>query len=182
MAKGYGKKFLNIIGFTSDEDINDDYIDDYIDEYDEPAALPPAQSTSARERRSGFTRFGNGLSNATAQTSEGAEEDDMRIVLLQPLRFEEAETIAKSLLNNKVVVFDLHNCDVEEAMDIVNFVSGAVFALNGSIQKMNDTGAIFVAVPPSVSLENELRGGFEDDDYGPVIADWVNRQHKLGDF
>lgn len=178
MSKGYGKKFLNIIGF-SNEDMDDEYYEGYYDETDD---LPSAQVEPARERRSSFLRSGGGIPALSGQTSTGLKEDDMRIILLQPIRFEEAESIAKSLLNNKVVVFDLHNCDVDEAMDIVNFVSGAIFALGGSIQKMNDTGAIFIAVPPSVSLENELRGGFDNDDYGPVIADWVNRQHNLGDF
>ncbi len=67
----------------------------------------------------------------------------MKIVLLQPMRFEEAQTITRYLLDNRVVVFDLHECQVEEAVNIVNFVSGAIFALNGSIQKINDRGAIF---------------------------------------
>lgn len=105
-----------------------------------------------------------------------------RIVLLQPNRFEEAQNIASYLLDNKVVVFDLQECDVETAINIVNFVSGAIYALNGSIQKINDRGAIFVAVPPSVSMDNELRMGFDDDNYGLHIADWVNRTHSKSEF
>ena len=106
----------------------------------------------------------------------------MRIVLLQPIRLEEAQNISRGLLNGKVMVFDLQSCDVDVAQDIVNFVSGTVFALNGKIQKINDHGSIFVATPPSVGLKNELRGGFDGDDYGPTIAEWVNKKRDKGDF
>ena len=128
----------------------------------------------------------------TAQSRQAAEEavDDyndtrsggMRIVLLQPTSFEEAQTIAEYLLDNKVVVFDLQESDVDTAINIVNFVSGAIFALGGSIQKINDRGAIFVAVPSSVAMDNELRMGLGEDDYGINIADWVNRTHSKSEF
>ena len=111
----------------------------------------------------------------------GYEEQDY--VEEQPAsRFEEAQNIASYLLDNKVVVFDLQECDVDTAINIVNFVSGAIYALNGSIQKINDRGAIFVAVPPSVSMDNELRVGLGEDDYGLNIADWVNRTHSKAEF
>ena len=76
----------------------------------------------------------------------------------------------------------MQECDVDTAINIVNFVSGAIYALNGSIQKINDRGAIFVAVPPTVSMDNELRVGLGDDDYGVNIADWVNRTHTKAEF
>ena len=81
-----------------------------------------------------------------------------------------------------MVVFDLQESDVDTAINIVNFVSGAIFALGGSIQKINDRGAIFVAVPASVAMDNELRVGLGDDDYGINIADWVNRTHSKSEF
>lgn len=174
-----GKKLLDFVGFVDTEEENEAYMDeaydnDYYSSYDEPVAT--------EERRfSPMNRFRSSLPVAAEEASYSGG-DDMKIVLLQPMRFEEAQTITRYLLDNRVVVFDLHECQVEEAVNIVNFVSGAIFALNGSIQKINDQGAIFVAVPPSVSLENELRGSLNDGDYGPTIAEWVNHQRGKGDF
>lgn len=173
-----GKKLLDLVGFVDAEDENaqleDDYHNDYYESYDAPA--------QTEERRfSPVSRFRESFPIAAEEASYSGG-DDMKIVLLQPMRFEEAQTITRYLLDNRVVVFDLHECQVEEAVNIVNFVSGAIFALNGSIQKINDRGAIFVAVPPSVSLENELRGSLNDGDYGPTIAEWVNHQRGKGDF
>lgn len=173
-----GKKLLDLVGFVDAEDENtqleDDYHNDYYESYDAPV--------QTEERRfSPVSRFRESFPIATEEASYSGG-DDMKIVLLQPMRFEEAQTITRYLLDNRVVVFDLHECQVEEAVNIVNFVSGAIFALNGSIQKINDRGAIFVAVPPSVSLENELRGSLNDGDYGPTIAEWVNHQRGKGDF
>lgn len=166
---GFKDKVLNSIRFQEQQD--DIYEEDY--QYEESYEEEP------RQKR--FSGFGF---KASDELEDGYNYDDagMRIVLLQPNRFEEAQTIASNLLKNKVVVFDLHECDVETAINIVNFVSGAIFALNGSIQKINERGAIFVAVPASVAMDNELRESFGVDDYGPTIADWVNRTRVREDF
>lgn len=167
-----GKKFFDVIGFTDNNEY-DEYVDEQeYEEYEDTVHVN-------EKKQSGWSKF---RSLPPAETHQTHLSDDLKIVLLQPMRFEEAQTIARNLLHNKVVVFDLHECDIDVAMDIVNFVSGSIFALGGSIQKVNEKGAIFVAVPPSVSLENELRGGFSDGDYGPTIAEWVNHQRGKGDF
>ncbi len=174
---GIKDKVMNSLGFQDQPEEEYQYEDEY--EYEEPVYEEEPRQKS---------RFGGlGFNRPVEEEPEEDYRDNysgsnMRIVLLQPNRFEEAQNIASYLLDNKVVVFDLQECDVETAINIVNFVSGAIYALNGSIQKINDRGAIFVAVPPSVSMDNELRMGFEDDDYGLNIADWVNRTHTKSEF
>ena len=173
---GFVEKVKNSLGFQ--EQNEDDYqYDDY--QYEEEAYVeePKQQRT--------FPGLGFGRQAEEESVDEYADDQrsgGMRIVLLQPTTFEEAQTITEYLLGNKVVVFDLQESDVDTAINIVNFVSGAIFALGGSIQKINDRGAIFVAVPASVAMDNELRVGLGDDDYGINIADWVNRTHSKSEF
>lgn len=174
---GIKDTLMNSLGFQDQNDDDYQYEDDY--GYDEPEyEEEPKQQTQQKSSMFGFRSSSeNSSSDYNSYSGSG-----MRIVLLQPNRFEEAQNIASYLLDNKVVVFDLQECDVDTAINIVNFVSGAIYALNGSIQKINDRGAIFVAVPPSVSMDNELRMGLGEDDYGLNIADWVNRTHSKAEF
>ncbi|MEE0435931.1 MAG: cell division protein SepF [Peptococcaceae bacterium] len=174
---GLKDSLMHSLGFQDQNDEEYQYEDNY--DYDEQA-----YEEEPRQQQKGFS--GLGFSRSSNENTENDYTNDyssgMRIVLLQPNRFEEAQNIAGYLLDNKVVVFDLQECDVETAINIVNFVSGAIYALNGSIQKINDRGAIFVAVPPSVSMDNELRVGLGEEDYGLNIADWVNRTHSKSEF
>lgn len=167
---------MNSLGFQDQNDDEYQYEEDY--GYDEPEYEEEPQKPQKSSSMFGFRSSSDNDSSDYGSNYA----NNMRIVLLQPNRFEEAQNIAGYLLDNKVVVFDLQECDVDTAINIVNFVSGAIYALNGSIQKINDRGAIFVAVPPTVSMDNELRVGLGDDDYGVNIADWVNRTHSKAEF
>ena len=172
---GFSNKVLDALRWKDEveEEIEYDEQEDYDGEEDVYEEEP-------RQKKSFFSRSSE-VEPEPYDEEEEPSQGNMRIVLLQPSRFEEAQNIASYLLENKVVVFDLQDCDVEKAINIVNFVSGAIYALDGSIQKINDRGAIFVAVPPSVSMDNELRMGL-DDDYGINIADWVNRSHSKSEL
>ncbi|MEE0510086.1 MAG: cell division protein SepF [Peptococcaceae bacterium] len=172
---GIKDALMNSLGFQDQNDDEYQYEDDY--GYDEPEYEEEPQ----KQQKSSMFGFRSSSDNDTSDYGSSMATN-MRIVLLQPNRFEEAQNIAGYLLDNKVVVFDLQECDVDTAINIVNFVSGAIYALNGSIQKINDRGAIFVAVPPTVSMDNELRVGLGEDDYGVNIADWVNRTHTKAEF
>lgn len=172
-------KILDVVGFKEyddrDDDMNYDVVED--DFYYE-------NETTSNQRATNRNAFG-GMRSLLPSEKPRYEKDvdeDMRIILLQPIRFEEAQSIAHNLLENKVVVFDLQECDIDEAVNIVNFVSGAVYAMDGSIQKINERGAIFLAVPPSVEMENDMNTAFSEDSYGPTIAEWVNRTRGKEDF
>ena len=173
---GIKDTLMNSLGFQDQNDDEYQYEEDY--GYDEPEYEEEPQKPQKSSSMFGF-RSSSDNDSSDYGSNYG---NNMRIVLLQPNRFEEAQNIAGYLLDNKVVVFDLQECDVDTAINIVNFVSGAIYALNSSIQKINDRGAIFVAVPPTVSMDNELRVGLGDDDYGVNIADWVNRTHTKAEF
>ena len=174
---GFVDKVKNSLGFQEQNEDEYQYEDDYQYEDQEYVEEP-------KQQRSAFSGLGFGRQAADEAVDDynDTRSGGMRIVLLQPTSFEEAQTIAEYLLDNKVVVFDLQESDVDTAINIVNFVSGAIFALGGSIQKINDRGAIFVAVPSSVAMDNELRMGLGEDDYGINIADWVNRTHSKSEY
>lgn len=182
---GIFDKVLDVLGFKSI-----DHDEDVYPREEERASYwqsqeGPEDTVVYVEDRSQRPRPLTGVRNmvsATHHKEEESLEEDMRIVLVQPIRFEEAQHIAHNILQGKAVIFDLQECDIDEAINIVNFVSGAVYALDGSIQKINERGAIFLAVPPAVELENEMVDIFSEESYGPTIAEWVNRSRSVDDF
>lgn len=164
---GFVNKLFGTLGFLEQTDENENI--EYYEEQEE---------VRAPKRSSGF--FAN--NEDYDEMVEPANDNGMKIVLLQPVRFEDAQNIASYLLEDKVVVFDLQDCDVDTSLNIVNFVCGAVFALNGSIKKINDRGAIFVVVPYNVSMDNELRESFGMDSTNSNITDWVSKQYTKENF
>lgn len=166
-------KVLDTMGFKENEpDQNDGYYydDDNQNDYVEEAEYEAVQPKS---RFSSLPRLTE-RNDISSNHYDGQGSESARIVLMQPLRFDQAQTIVRNLLEGRIVVFDLQSCSMEDALNIVNFVSGAIFAIDGRIEKINERGVIFICLPPDVGLDNELQASLESQDYGPTIADWVN--------
>lgn len=81
----------------------------------------------------------------------------LKLVVLQPESFEEARDIANHLKSKKPVVMNLEAVDRDVQRRIVDFLSGAVFALDGNIQKVSN--GIFLIAPYNVGI----MGDFKDE-------------------
>jgi len=82
-------------------------------------------------------------------------DENYKLILSKPGGFPEVEDIAGYLKGRKPVVLNLENLDSTEARRTVDFLSGVVFALNGSSQKIN--GHIFVFAPAGVTLSADVK-------------------------
>ena len=81
----------------------------------------------------------------------------MKLVVMQPMNFDEARDIANHLKARKPIVMNLELVDKEVSCRIVDFLSGAVYALDGTIQKVSN--GIFLIAPNNVGVftdEGEL--------------------------
>ncbi|GAB6181955.1 cell division protein SepF [Desulfotomaculum defluvii] len=79
----------------------------------------------------------------------------LRVVVCAPASFDEAHQIAENLKNRRAVVVNLEKAGVDQARRIVDFISGATFALNGDMQKVGQN--IFLFVPSNIDIANETR-------------------------
>ena len=84
------------------------------------------------------------------QWSSGHSE----VVLFRPERLEEMERAVYMLQSQATVVLDLSVLAPEQAQRFVDFVAGAVFALDGTVQRVSER--VLVAVPMSVRLSADL--------------------------
>ena len=84
----------------------------------------------------------------------------LKVVVVQPESFEDSKEIADHLKTKKPIVVNLEKIDQEVAKKIINFLSGAVYALDGNIQKIS--GAIFLIVPYNMGIMGDFKDELRD--------------------
>ena len=78
----------------------------------------------------------------------------VKMVISQPTTFEQSEEICSLLKDKKSVIVNLEYVNKDVARRIVDFISGAVHALDGHIQKISNS--IFLIAPPNYEISNEM--------------------------
>jgi cell division inhibitor SepF len=114
-------RFLNLIGF----------------EEEEPEEEPEAVAEERAKRKPPLVSLPGG----------GRQ---MRVVVCEPVSFDEVQWIADQLKARRPVVLNLEGMDKDLAQRILNFLSGCTYTLDGSMQRVG-TG-IFLLTPPNVEV------------------------------
>ena len=135
---------LNFVGFDTEDEYDDNYYaEDEMSQvgYDEPAV----------------DHFASRRSSRVLKIHDSAPQQQMKVVVIQPESFEEARDITNHLKSKKPIVVNLESVEKEVARRIVDFLSGAVYALDGDIQKISN--GIFLIVPYNVDIMGDDVGG-----------------------
>lgn len=107
----------------------------------------------------------NGKKNKVVKIHTTAQ---LKLVVMQPESFEEARDIAIHLKSKKPVVMNLELVEKDIQRRIVDFLSGAVYALDGSMQKV--ANGIFLIAPYNVGI----MGDFKDELKSKGVFPWNN--------
>ncbi|ACB84899.1 cell division protein SepF [Natranaerobius thermophilus] len=78
----------------------------------------------------------------------------IKIHLIAPSKYEEAQEIGKYLKSGFPVVVNLEQLEMETAKQMIDFVSGTVFALDGNLHKIGQQ--IFLFSPPNVGIDGAI--------------------------
>ncbi len=79
---------------------------------------------------------------------------DVRMVLFEPRSFDEAEEIASHLKQRRAAVINLHRLPREDAQRCIDVLTGVVFALDGTIQKIGHN--VILCTPRSIGVDGEI--------------------------
>ncbi len=83
---------------------------------------------------------------------------DTKMVLFEPRSFDEVEEIAKHLKQRRACVVNLHRLQRDYAQRTIDFLTGTVFALDGTIQKIAHNTILLtpssIGVDGTISLDN----------------------------
>ena len=91
------------------------------------------------------------MSNPVPQSvGSSALGNGMKMVLYKPMCYEDSQNIVDNLRARKPVIVNMVDLDRDCAQRVVDFIAGAVYALDGGIKKV--AYGIFVITPNNVSL------------------------------
>lgn len=79
----------------------------------------------------------------------------LKVIIMQPETLDDAQSICDHIKSKKPVVINLEGVEKECAQRIIDFLSGAVYSLEGSIQKV--ANGIFVVAPHNVDILSDLK-------------------------
>ncbi len=79
----------------------------------------------------------------------------VKVVVVEPRIYDEAEGIAENLKNRRPVIVNLEQAESDLAKRILDFVSGATYALNGRQQKVGN--GIFLFVPSNMDISTDCK-------------------------
>ena len=80
-------------------------------------------------------------------------ENQIRMIIAKPTNFDQTEEICECLKEKKSIIVNLEYVNKDVARRIVDFMSGAVQALNGHIEKISNS--IFLFAPFNYEISNE---------------------------
>ncbi len=84
---------------------------------------------------------------------------DMKVFICEPQKYEDCTKAVDELKNRKVVVLNIEGMELENQKQVFEFIKGAVYALEASIQKISN--GIFVIAPNNVQIDGRLSDRFE---------------------
>lgn len=84
-----------------------------------------------------------------------------KVILCEPRTFDEAQQIADHIVSKRAVVINLQRVERYEAKRIVDFLSGAVYAVNGVIQRLGSE--TFLCAPDNIDVSGSISETFEED-------------------
>ncbi len=90
----------------------------------------------------------------------------LQVVVIQPETFDETQDIADHFKSKKPVVINLELLEKDIARRVIDFLSGTVYALDGSIQKV--ASDIFLIAPYNVNI----MGDFKDELRSKGVFPW----------
>lgn len=170
MSKGINK-FLDLMKLNENDD---DYDDDdlFDDDYDEEEERPSRNLFSKKEKpqravkeESAITSnpYAEKRAQKTSHTSRQSggkliplnNRGGAEIYVIKPQEFNEAQVVADFLKDGKTIVINMEGIEIYSAQRIIDFISGACYALNGSLQAISNN--IFIAAPEAIEVSGDLR-------------------------
>ncbi|OXM86034.1 cell division protein SepF [Paenibacillus rigui] len=140
---GVMNKFMNFLGLQEEEEVVErERVVEQVEEH---------ETNTAEQRRN----KGNIVSIHS--------QKNVRVVLLEPKSYEDTQEIADHLRSRRPVVVNLHLVRSDQATRIVDFLSGTVYALNGSISKIGPN--IFLCTPDTVEIHGSISEILNHDVY-----------------
>ncbi len=165
---GFMDKILDAMNLNGEDDYEDDYEfanEEYYDDddYEEPKKKTPRRENKIEPKEepkkpvSKITPIGRASKKAVSTTG-------MEVCIIKPTTIEDEIEIADTLLSGRTVLINMEGLNVEIAQRIIDFTSGATYAMHGGLQKVSHY--IFLATPNGVDISGDIQNLVDAFDTG----------------
>lgn len=101
-----------------------------------------------------------------------ADKTGNKMILLEPRAYSESQQIADHLKNRNSVVVNLKRVTADQAKRIIDFLSGCIYAIGGTMQKIGV--GIYLCTPKNVNVQGKITDDSEKDKSKDDDYEWEN--------
>ena len=94
-----------------------------------------------------------------AEALAEADKTGNKMILLEPRAYSESQQIADHLKNRNSVVVNLKRVTTDQAKRIIDFLSGCIYAIGGTMQKIGV--GIYLCTPKNVNVQGKITDEIE---------------------
>ena len=101
-----------------------------------------------------------------------ADKTGNKMILLEPRAYSESQQIADHLKNRNSVVVNLKRVTSDQAKRIIDFLSGCIYAIGGTMQKIGV--GIYLCTPKNVNVQGKITDDSEKAKSKEEDYEWDN--------
>lgn len=167
---GLVDKFLDAMRLNDDFD-DDDFTDEEYDDddYEEPKKKASRRENKEKEVKEEPKKTVSKITPISKGTKkQGSAGTSMEVCVIKPNAIEEELEIVDTLLEGRTVLINMEGLNIEIAQRIIDFTSGATYAINGNLQKVSNY--IFLATPKGVDISGDIQNIMDEFGVGSSLA------------
>ena len=104
------------------------------------------------------------------QLKEEESKNGSKMILVEPRAYSESQQIADYLKNRNSVVVNLKRVTSDQAKRIIDFLSGCIYAIGGTMQKIGV--GIYLCTPKNVNVQGKISEDNKDQDKVEENPEW----------
>ncbi|MGN0204902.1 MAG: cell division protein SepF [Coprococcus sp.] len=128
----------------------DDDLNDFDDLDDETPVRKKSQSSYTSRKASSYGRSSKIVPMRSSVSSRG-----MEVCVSKPIDFNTCQEISDIILSGRAAIINFDAVTTQEAQRIIDFVSGACYAINGSAKQISDS--IVIVTPEDIDITGDLQ-------------------------
>ena len=146
-------KCMGLLGIgTSDYDEEEEDIINEVEEMEEEIVTKPARAGYFARRN--LDKKEETVAKQPKVIPMNNNIGGSKMVITQPTCFDEVKEIGEHLKCKKSVIVNLETVNKDDHRRIVDFISGATFVMDGSVQKISSL--IYLITPKTIEIQNDI--------------------------
>jgi len=143
-------KFMGMLGLNETEEYEEE---EAVNEVEETYERPARTGYFARREKDSEEKISR-VAKVLPMTSASPVVTSSKMVITEPECFDDVKEISEHLKERRSVIVNLETVNKEDQRRIIDFLSGATFVVDGSIQKISTL--IYLITPKTVEIQNDI--------------------------